>query len=368
MLKKSTLAFFSFVFVTTQVFGQAWQEKLSVHTNLAYLWPLTDNNGNDHDFNRFNIGLDLGIGYQYNERLVIRGAWLMGIMDGYNVYYSQTFISEPGIFADYNILPWFKEGSKAKLNVTGGLGFMFFYANAYDRPGPDRQLILAHPADGAAFSKAATVTAGGQFQYPVTDNISLQLQTTLKYLYANDYLDAFENGAGTDFIATVELGAVFQLGKSVGKDEMLIKKSNYDALAQSEKSTKEEMDELRSRHQMDMQEKNLRISGLQTEVDSLRAEKNKRVLPVEVKNEVVTAPVDVDAPMWRVIIGSFPSQARAQQFVDRVSLDRSEMQILYIEEINTYRVVYKSFDNVNAAMKAKGEARTVISDAWVVKF
>ena len=344
-----------------------------MNSNLVYLWPFTDNSGNDHDYNRFNMGLNLGVSYELNQRTNIRGAWLMGSFDGFNDYYSETFLSEPAAYIDYNIMPWLSEDSDWRLYASGGIGFMMFWSNLYAAPGPsERPLIRNIPDDGNAYSAAPTIGAGGRLLAPISKQFYLELGASLRYLYDNDWLDAFESGDGTDLLATIELGLTVELGKTASKGEVIVKQSKLDGLAAQLKEKDQEIDEQNSRHQMEMQEKHLMLDNYQLQLDSLRAELNKRVVettsPEDEDPEVEFTAPDENTPMWRVVVGSFPSQARAQQFIDRVQVDKSEMQVLYVEQINTYRVIYKSFDNVNAALKARGEVRSVISDAWVVKF
>jgi hypothetical protein len=366
-MKKIVILFAIFSCTPLITRAQDWEEKVSTQMNIVYLWPFTDVSGNQHDFNRFNIGLNIGISYDLNERTSIRGSWLIGTMDGESGIYSETFLTEPSLLLDYNIMPWLNEDSKLKWNISGGVGLIFFYSRLYSAPGSNSRLLDRHPRD-SPYSSALTGTAGSQLQYPITDQISLQLSSSMKFLYANDYLDAYENNA-SDAFATIELGAVIRLGKSVKESEVLVDKASFNALSIAEKNAREELSATRSQYEVDMRKKNMRITALQNSVDSLRAEKTKRILEAPVDTQIVETSVpNNDAPMWRVVIGSFPTQARAQQFVDRVNLDNSEMQILYVEEYNTFRVIYKSFSSSAAALKARGDARKVIEDAWVIKF
>lgn len=322
--------------------------------------------------------MDLGISYQLNEKTYIRGAYLFGAMDGGDVgRYFETTLHEPGIFVDYDIMPFLSKDSKTELFITGGTGLMFFYANQFDRPGPGKDLINTNPNDGASWSRAVTFTGGMSVNVPVTTRISLSLGGNIRYLFQNDFLDGYKNGDSDDFLVTFSLGARFSLGRSIKKGEIVTNEADYQRIVASEKTARDQLESVQEVHDKDIADKNYRIASLEEELNTLKDEMSSqdKTEPVNAEGEEVSEeqPTAIPStsstvPLWRVVIGSFPSELRAQNFIDKTFLDKSEMMIFYVEEINSFRVVYKSFEDINEALAARNEARSVIPDAWVIKF
>jgi hypothetical protein len=77
---------------------------------------------------------------------------------------------------------------------------------------------------------------------------------------------------------------------------------------------------------------------------------------------------DLGTPKWRVVVGSFPSSRAAQRYIEGSRFEKNEIFYRYFEEVNAYRVVYKSFDTMEQALKQRDQLRNEIKDVWVIKF
>ena len=77
---------------------------------------------------------------------------------------------------------------------------------------------------------------------------------------------------------------------------------------------------------------------------------------------------DLGPEAFRVVIVSTPTEMGAQRFINRSKLNTDDMLIAYIEELDTYRVIYKSSSDLNEAKKFRTQARKQYSDAWIGKF
>ncbi len=341
-------------------------EKLYINASLSYLIPFTDITGSDGEFNKFNHGLDFGIGYKFDEVLALRGSWMIGRLDGYDgLRYSQSFITEPGLYLDYDLFEKFKPGSRWKGVATFGLSWLLSTSDL-DIANP-KELITYSP-NGTGYSNAPTATFGGMLYAPISDRTFLTLGGSLKYLAFNDFLDAFENGSGDDWLGSIQLGVSIDLGRTAKSGERIVKDSEYQTIKNSEAIAKKELEDQMIEFEKDLRAKDMLARQLQNDIDSLKAEMNKRVLPTTITPNTEVNTSSSSDPKWRVVIGSFPNQALAQKYIDNLNLDKSQMQVLFVESVNTYRVIYKSFDTQNAALKARSEIRSSIKDAWVVKF
>ena len=69
---------------------------------------------------------------------------------------------------------------------------------------------------------------------------------------------------------------------------------------------------------------------------------------------------------WRLVIGSVPDKQKAEALVAKSG--NSNVQIMYVDELSTYRLVYGSYENIRDAQQALSEIRGSFPDAWMVFF
>jgi hypothetical protein len=220
----------------------------------------------------------------------------------------------------------------------------------------------------------ATGIAEFNLHIPVSTSVYLTAGASTRLLYDFDLAEAVQRGEANDFISGINLGVAIDLGRTAKDGEIIISERRLDLMQSDLETAKKDMEKQKMESDSELRDRDMQIAMLRRERDSLRAEASKRVLPADDDKEVVasgTVPSSDRADyqeQWRVVIGSFATQDKAQRFIDRTQLDRSGMEVLYVEELETYRLIYKSFDTMGAALKARDEVRGSISDAWVIKF
>lgn len=78
------------------------------------------------------------------------------------------------------------------------------------------------------------------------------------------------------------------------------------------------------------------------------------------------SPAEEGSKQWRVVVSSMPSQALAERFMSRNNLDQA--RVVYVERLDTYRVVYESFSELSDAQVEFKMIRSEFPDAWLVYF
>lgn len=341
------------------------QEKLSlgagIGTNFMFL---SDLKKQEQDPNRMDLAAYADLQYEFSKSFSLRGRLQAGSFDGgeYGVVYETSYIAA-SLFADYNWVPLFSKNAKWQLATTLGGGWQMFYGNLYADNG---DFIYHVPGNGKAWSQSPYVAGGMYVSIPLVRKIDLRLGIDHAYHFGNDYVDAFKSGEAPDAVQYAWLGVNFYLRDEFKKGEMKVKKTDYDNLNTQIAEAKERAQIEKAKGEMRLKEKDLQIQALRDELDSLRA----NAVKVAATDSAKTPDANdlMKEPAWRIIVGSYPSQALAQRSIDRSSLDKSQMFVAYIESLNTYRVVYKSYPTQAAALKELGTIRQTVSDAWIVKF
>lgn len=73
----------------------------------------------------------------------------------------------------------------------------------------------------------------------------------------------------------------------------------------------------------------------------------------------------ISGPRWHIIVASFPDRTLANAFV--TEQNSPDMTILPVEETNSFRISYRSFENRRLANKEVINLMTRYPDAWVLK-
>ena len=106
------------------------------------------------------------------------------------------------------------------------------------------------------------------------------------------------------------------------------------------------------------------------DLDTLRSQEyqNEKIAQDSVmedkQNEVRKA--KSEAEQWRLVISSQPSRELAEGFVRRNAENRAE--IIYVDELDTYRVVHSSHSNLQLAQQEYQRIAGRYPDAWLVRF
>lgn len=392
-MKKITSLLFLALFGGLSLNAQDRVNKFSANVEIGLGIPFVELNQNSYIGYRPNLGINAGIGYQFDKASRLRGDVMAGQFNGNNnLFYFQSQSYEGSVSYEYNLLQLFgKLSNNFKLNSRLGIGAGMINASRYDINTRVRVSETPYPVNGDAFSIQTFVLAGLNAGIPLNKKMDLNLGYAHRILWFQPWFDAFdENSFDTYGYVTVGLTYFLQSDKDPSKIEVDPKKYNAlkmkadssDAFASKLSRTTEKV----ARLEMSNQEKDMQMAILKTEMDSLKANPvvvSKEVRPGKGENLVIrgeqtntsgdnasseSADTDLGPARYRVIVVSSPTRAGAQSFIDRTRLNTDEMMIAYIERLDTYRVIYKSADSIEAARKARGEARKLYSDAWITKF
>ena len=358
--------------VLTASYGIKAQEFLSGHLNTGVVIPFNDFTDNSFQGVKPNVLVSAGLGYTLdNPNFRLRGDFTMAAINGDNdiAFYETTFY-EGLLSIQYNIVSLFSD-SDFRFNLTAGAGGVFYYSKLYDIQ--TRSLIVESPDPAESSFSLNPVLAGGfEMGYPISQNLEINLGFTERAMLFNDYMDSFENGSSDDFYGMVTAGLTFYLKDKKDKSKVELDRSKYNQLISTIDSLEGASNDVNPEEiaslEMQNQEKDIRIQMLENQLDSMRA----KVVTVDTEKRNIPQAPDAEALLskqqYRVIVASLPSRTMAQRWIDRSSLDKSEMIIVYVEDVNTYRVIYKSFDSYSAARKEQQQVKTTVSDAWIKKF
>ncbi len=367
--------FFTLCFAVVLSFQITAQEKLSGHLNLGYLIPFTDLPNADYSGYDPNLAVSAGLGYMVYENLRLRGDLLIGNMNGDNgIAFYQTLLIEPKLALEYNIAALFSDNQKVRFNVLGGAGVALSQARSFDIN--TRGLIAESPIPQETFMSPNGFISGGlNFGYAVTPKLEVNVGYEHRLVFGQEYLDATKSGDFGDLYGGVNLGLVFYFGESRTPNTVEVDQAKYRKMQQRIDSLQivaNEGNQMQvARLEMKAKERELEMARMQAKMDSLRAMGN--TVAVATDNSTGQKPTPNQAailgtPQFRIIVASLPSQVQGQRWIDRSSLDKQDMVVAYVKDVNTYRIVYKSFDTLDAAKKELQNVKTTIPDAWIIKF
>ena len=66
-----------------------------------------------------------------------------------------------------------------------------------------------------------------------------------------------------------------------------------------------------------------------------------------------------------VIIGSYPTREAADRFIAE---NGSDFAVSYVEDLDTYRVVFSSHENLGDARASLEEAKGIVETAWIAVY
>lgn len=382
--------------------AQNWEDRMSFSATLIYFQPFTDLNEAPPVNNRLNLGIDAGISYDLSQRLHLRGNWIFGMLDGGEPQYGyfETVFNEAAAFLDYDIMPWVKPRSKYEWHVSAGAGMMFFYSNLFDQAGNGKELLRRYPSNEAPWTYAGTANLGTSLHIPVSKRFSLTLGADLKYLPNTDYLDAYADAGGSDMLGTFEVGMSFELGRSLKEDEVITKKAVYDQFINQEGSAQAELTKAKQMFE-EAQKASEQIQKEREETAKAMAEKDQQIAALKKALAQENPPANAsgnrkeasgsgtleeweqtigtgqrpkanrassNSGMWHVVIGSFPTEEAALKYMQRKGLDRQQVQVRFVDELNTYRLIHSSFNDQDAAGAQRDSLKARYPKAWIVQF
>ncbi len=353
------------------------QSKLggSVYTGL--LLPFNDFTDATYDGYQPNLGVGAALSYEIMDGFKLRGDLMTGALNGNNVNsFYRTRIIESRLEARYNVLSLLNPDSKVKIEPSLGGGLLFYSAQRFDLT--SRQLLTESPIPTEkALSPNGFVSGGLEVGLPVATNLDFNLGYTHHYVLENDWMDGFSSGDYTDHYGMVTAGLTFYLKstRKPGTVEIDQKKYNklnarLDSLERYEPEPQVDNSRI-AQLEMTNKEQELKIDMLEAQLDSAVAAANTASYTTDGTRPVAYNPNAqkiLGTASYRIVVASLPSQVQAQRWVNRSNLDKETMVIAFIEDLNTFRVVYRSYNTIEAARKDLPAVRTVVPDAWIVRF
>ena len=345
------------------------QERLAVTPAVGYNVPFFGDYSNVSSQKTLNTALQVRVNYRLLPRLDLVGTlysgWLQGI-DGSRSY--ETFTLDPSAGVEFFFLGAEPE-KKFRVSVLGGIGWHSYVATNYD---PTRSTPLVRVPIEGRYSDAMSMNGGVNLYLKVAPKLDINAGFTVRYLPDNRWLEANTETIANTY-GTLHAGVTFRLGNVTKKGERYMKDEEYNALLSR-------IDSL----QNVAQEREVQNAGLESEKLKCKNENDKLLRQLDSIKKVcdsiaVAVPVgagqknyqrqgDLGTPKWRVVIGSFPTARAAQRFIEQSKYKRDEIFYRYFEDVNAYRVVYKSFDTMEQALKLRDTLRPDIKDVWVIKF
>lgn len=371
---------FSTLLTASLVFSAHSQEKLSGHIYGGWIFPQNDFTEADYDGNKPNLAVGVGMGYQIAPALTIRGDVMAGQMDGnHALYFYETSLYEMKLGLDFNVIKLFnRDYEKIKLNVHTAPGLMFYSARRYDIN--TRVKLTESPLPNEkALSPNFILAYGGSIGIALSKTLDLNIGYANRYVDDAEWMDANSSGDYTDYYGMATLGFTYYLKSDKDPTKVEVDKKAYADLNKKVANLESEVGEMENQGEriaeleMSNQEKAMRIKQLEEELDSAKTNYTTDMATTTSGNATNAGGTpDAEAilatPQYRIIVASLPTRAMAQRWIDRSTIDKSEMIVAYIEDLNTYRVIYKSFPTFAAARKEMLSIKSTIPDAWVVEF
>jgi hypothetical protein len=346
------------------------QERLSVTPAIGYNIPFFGDYSNKSSQKTLNTALQVRVNYRLTKRLDVVGTlytgWLQGV-DGVQKF--ETFTLDPSAGVEFFLLGADPE-KKFRLSALAAVGWHSFVAFNFD---PTRtEPIVRVPIEGR-YSDAMSVNGGINLAYKVAPKMDINAGFTVRYLPDNRWLEANTETMANTY-GTIHAGVTVRLGNVTKKGERYIKEDEYQALLRKNDSLQNKINE-GEMQRADLESEKLKCKDVNDkmlmQLDSLKkyADSLQVAGPVTKGNKrSYQKQGDLGTPKWRVVVGSFPSSRAAQRYIEGSRFEKNEIFYRYFEEVNAYRVVYKSFDTMEQALKQRDQLRNEIKDVWVIKF
>lgn len=329
-------------------------------------------------FKRFKLNAVLtpDIGYQFNDKFYAGAFLSVGILNGANNlrYYETTFFS-PGLIGRFNVMPYINSNSRIRIEAEGGLEVFSFYTTVFNRNTDSR--ILQVPSNRGSLSFAPGGLVGARFTFPLSNSLGLSLGYRM-HILSNPWIDGHKKTPDEmlSYIHHFNAGLRLSLENMLKKNEMRIDRKKYQNLNAQLQDLQQNQQRIVANNEAKLREKDNRIIALTKENDSLRAhlasipQVREEALPSQ--NDRTRTQIDpmeaVRNKAFRIVVGSFPTQLMAQNYMERSPLNNPDMFVVFVEDLKTYRVIYRSYSTREAAMKDLGKVRENVKTAWIIYF
>ncbi|WP_125039465.1 SPOR domain-containing protein [Schleiferia thermophila] len=330
---------------------------------------------------KLNTALTPEIGYQFNDNFYAGAFLSVGILNGADItrYYETTFFS-PGVNGRFNFMPLISNRTKVRLEADAGLQVLSFYGTLYNRNSNAR--LSQVPANRNTLSFGPGGYLGARMAFPVSKSLGVTVGYRWHVLN-NPWIDLVKKTTDESFsfIHDVHVDLRLSLENMLKGNEVRVDRKKYQNLNTQLQDLQQNQQRLVASNEARLKEKDDQIVAMAREIDSLRAyiasmperETDSDMAPA-VSSSTRSPGKQVD-PMdavktkaFRIVVGSFPTQLMAQSYMEKSPLNNPDMFVVYVEDLKTYRVIYKSYPTREAAAKDLGKVRESVKTAWIIYF
>ena len=286
-----------------------------------------------------NAGMRLGAFYTHNSAISAEVTFgVVGI--GTPGRFSNTIIPVE-VVGHYNILDGMDVKMPSKFNLDLGVGSG-----------------LAENSNGN-FGFAEHLVVGASMELTDVVPFGTLIMGTRYTAFIDDYIDGTTvSGSSNDgvlrFYTAVRLDGMGKKAKQAMADAEALANRVSASLEKSEAEKAAVQKELKAAKNAHAREK----AALMDEIEALKAAPAPEA-PVE--EEVITA----EPKGFYVIIGSYPTREAADRFI---ADNGSDFTVSFVEDLDTYRVVYSMHESLVDARAALEEAKAIIETAWIAVY
>ncbi len=325
---------------TTLTFAQGtWAPYASVEENIHISDVSPSYNYINLSVPAGNAGMRLGAFYTYNSALSAEVT--LGVVG----------VSTPGRFSNtiipieavghYNILDGMDVKMPSKFNIDLGVGSG-----------------LAESSNGN-FGFSEHLVVGASMELADVVPFGTLIMGTRYTAFIDDYIDGTTVGGSSNdgvlrFYTAVRLDGVGKKAKQAMADAEALANRVSASLEKSEAEKAAIQKELKAAKNAHAREK----AALMDEIEALKTAPAPEALAEE---EVVIA----EPKGFYVIIGSYPTREAADRFI---ADNGSDFTVSYVEDLDTYRVVFSSHESLGDARTSLEKAKSVVETAWIAVY
>jgi len=336
---KKTLALIAIVTTMNSYAQGTWAPYASVEENIHFSDVSPSYNYLNLSVPAGNAGMRMGAFYTHNSQL--SAEITLGVVGvGTPGLFSNTIIPIEAV-GHYNLLDGMDVKLPSKFNLDLGVGSG-----------------LAESSNGN-FGFSEHIVSGASMELPDVVPFGTLIMGIRYTSFIDDYIDgSVVSGSSKDgvlrFYTAVRLDGESKKTRQALEDAEALAAKVGASLEKSEAEKAAIQKELNAAEKAHALER----AVLMDELEALKA------ASVQEKEASVEDPA-IEAKGFYVIIGSFPSQEGAERFISGLG---SELDVSFVKDLNTYRVVFSAHENLAEARRSLEAAREVVETAWIAVY
>jgi hypothetical protein len=336
---KKTLALIAIVATMNSYAQGTWAPYASVEENIHFSDVSPSYNYLNLSVPAGNAGMRMGAFYTHNSQL--SAEITLGVVGvGTPGLFSNTIIPIEAV-GHYNLLDGMDVKLPSKFNLDLGVGSG-----------------LAESSNGN-FGFSEHIVSGASMELPDVVPFGTLIMGIRYTSFIDDYIDgSVVSGSSKDgvlrFYTAVRLDGESKKTRQALEDAAALAAKVGASLEKSEAEKAAIQKELNAAEKAHALER----AVLMDELEALKA------ASVQEKEASVEDPA-IEAKGFYVIIGSFPSQEGAERFISGLG---SELDVSFVKDLNTYRVVFSAHENLAEARRSLEAAREVVETAWIAVY